>query len=660
MGQLTESSSCEAVATPVPGRGAAPPADVPAEEARAELDRVLAADSLRDSGLLKRFLQYVVEQTLAGKADRLKEYRLAVDVFERPASFDPRLDPVVRMAAGRLRRKLQDYYETGGRGNPLRIDIPKGAYSAVFTTLVPAPGAGQVSPDAPREPGSSAASGVPSDGRPTALDWRRPAVVVLAALLTLAAAAGGWRYFRHAQATPPSLVVLPFLNLTGNPDDDYLSDGLTDEITSAVGRIPGLRVVARTSAFKFKGKAVDVRDIGSQLGVASVLEGGVQTQADHLRITAQLVRTSDGYHLWSQTYERPFKDVFAVEDEIAGALSSALRIALATVPAGGSKQHDVDPVAHELYLRGRYLAMRTSEENARKSMTYFNQALDRDPMYAPAYAGLASAWAVLGADAWAPAAEVYPQARAAAQRAVALEDNLPEAHAILANITFMYDWDPVRAEQEFKRALELNPNNAAARQWYGIMLHFTGRFEESLEQFKRAKESDPLPLGIDIATVMLYQSAGDLPAAIALDRKALSTNSNHPLPHLLLGSLYADQNNYEDAIREVQKALVLAGNDDPEISLFLGQVYARSGQREKAMSILKDVLSRKSRFVPPYTVAGLYATLGDEDGMYEWLNKAVDQRSPACLQLNLLRTPFTPYRSEPRFQEVLRRTGLGG
>ncbi len=626
------------------------PVAVPEAAVRNELDSLLASPSLRDSDLLKRFLRYIVENTLAGEGDQLKEYRLGVEVFGRDSSFDPKLDPVVRMAARRLRGKLQEHYDNGGRSALVRIEVPKGAYATSFVTVAEPPVAtSDDSHDRPRQQPIPESSSV-AHRRMGAL------AVAFVLLLTIGAAVLYLRHSRFLQLKnqPPSLAVLPFLNLTGNPDNEYLSDGITDEITGSVAKAAGLRVVARTSAFKFKGKSEDVREIGRQLNVSSVLEGSIQTQGERLRITAQLIRTSDGYHVWSETYEREFKDTFEVENEISRALAAAMSARLSPA-ADNLRTHTVDPLAHELCLRGRYFGQRLSLDDFKRATSYFNQAIDRDPLYADAYTGLAAAYVSEGANALVAAAEVYPKARAAAERAIELNPNQPEAHAILANATFFYDWDLPGAERELKRAIELDPNSARAHQWYGILLYYSRRFDEAREQFQRAKELAPLAIQVDLTMVMLYEAEHNFDQGIELSRKILSEH-DHFLARVFLASLYADKKQYPEAISEAQKAVAMA-SDDPDANLVLANIYVQSGQREQGLAIVRQFVDNQKALLVPFDLAVIYAILGDREQMYEWLDKMIEQRSPASLKLDIAGA-FDPYRSEPRFQEILRQTGL--
>ena len=335
-----ESSPAQSPAVPTVPQGRE---DIFAEtEVGKELEKILSSDGFRDAEGLKRFLRYTVEHTLQGEGGQLKEYRLGVEVFDRESSFDPRLDPVVRMAARRLRSKLKDYYETEGAQDPIWIAVPKGSYAAAFSR-----GASK----------QRSTSVVVEPSQPT--KYGRLAGIALVLLFaTVISTVVYWIRARQSQAAAPtqnpSLAVLPLLNLTGNPDSEYLCDGVTDELTSALSKLPGVRVVARTSAFKFKNKPEDVRSIGEQLNVSSVLEGSLQKSGERLRITVQLIRASDGYHIWSQTYDRNSKDAFAVEDEITQTIAGTLRVRLVQAGQQVEGPRRVDAEAHELNLRGRY------------------------------------------------------------------------------------------------------------------------------------------------------------------------------------------------------------------------------------------------------------------------------------------------------------------
>ena len=610
-----------------------------------ELEKILSSDGFRDAEGLKRFLRYSVEHTQRGEGGQLKEYRLGVEVFDRESSFDPRLDPVVRMAARRLRSKLKDYYDTEGAQDPVWIAVPKGSYAAAFSRG----SSKQISTSVVVEPSQPTKSG-------------RLAGIALALLLaTVIGAIVYWIRARQLQAAAPtqypSLAVLPLLNLTGNPDSEYLCDGVTDELTSALSKLPGVRVVARTSAFKFKNKPEDVRSIGEQLNVSSVLEGSLQKSGERLRITVQLIRAADGYHIWSQTYDRNSTDAFAVEDEITQTIADTLRVRLAQAgqPVKGPRR--VDAEARELNLRGRYWLNRRTPPDLWKAVGYFNQALEKDPAYAQVYLGLAEAYSTLGANDQASPREVLPKARAAAEQALRWDQSLGEAHAVFAWITFLEGWDSELAEREFRRAIQLSPNYAAAHQWYGLILMMQRRFDESVREFNSALSLDPLSLILSIDKGVVYYYSGREDKAIEAAQQVLAHDANFADAHLLLGMAQERQRQFKVAIQEIGRYLEVSGQD-PDALMKLGVTYAHAGDRVHAFRMIAEMRKpTASRYVPFYYVADIYAALGDKEAAFEWLDRALDQHSNSCLLL-AIDPAFEDFRSDPRLQEAARKIGL--
>jgi TolB-like protein/Tfp pilus assembly protein PilF len=608
-----------------------------------ELGKILSSDAFRDAEALKRFLRYTVERTLHGEGGLLKEYRLGVEVFDRDSSFDPRLDPVVRMAARRLRFKLKDYYETEGLQDPICIAVPKGSYAAAFD------------PSAPKELPVAAveASQLPK--------YRWLAGIGLLLFATIVATVIYWYRARQSQAGVPahhpSLAVLPLLNLTGNPDNEYLCDGVTDELTSALSKLPGVRVVARTSAFKFKNNPEDVRSIGAQLNVASVLEGSLQKIGDRLRITVQLIRAADGYHVWSQTYDRDGRDVFAVEDEITQTIAATLRVHLGQAGQPTEAPRRIDAEAREVNLRGRYWLNRRTPPDLWKAIGYFNQALEKDPSYAQAYLGLAEAYSTLGANDQASPREVLPKARAAAQQALRWDESSGESHAVFAWISFLDGWNSALAEREFRRALQLSPNYSAAHQWYGLTLMLEQRFDESLREFDLAQDLDPLSLILSTDKGVVYYYSGQQDKAIQQARQILAHDADFADAHLLLGMVRERQKQFKSAEQEMSKYLQASGHD-PDGLMKLGVAYAHAGDRARALEMVTEMRKPTTgQYVPFYYIADIYAALGDKEAAFEWLDRALGQHSNSCLLL-AIDPAFEDFRSDPRFQEATRKIGL--
>jgi TolB-like protein/Flp pilus assembly protein TadD len=628
--------------------GAAPARDT----VQAELERILAGATFRSSPRLSRFLRYTVEHTLQGEGDQLKEYRVGLDVYDRSSSYDPRNDPVVRLEARRLRIKLREYYDDEGKRDPIRIDVPKGSYAATFSGT----GAGlqqDITADKD-EAGPSKASG---------LSTARKVAALLTFLLLIAAGTAIYlrgpyrqRPLPGAGATP-SIAVLPFLNISGDPEDEHLSDGLSDELTSTLARLAGLRVVARTSAFRFKGKAEDVRTIGSQLNVGFILQGSVQRSGPRLRITTQLVRVSDGTDLWSETYDENARDAFVVEDEVTRAVAKVLQVRLLQVADQATVPHRrLDPEAHDLYLRGRYWWNRRTLPAHWKSIGYFNQALEKDPLYAQAYLGLADAYLVLGANDQAPD-EVFPKARAAARQALQLDDTLTEAHGTLAAVTLFYDWDFKTAEQEFQRAIALNANDSSTHQWYGLLLMTAGRFDAAAMEFRRAQQLDPLSLILALDLGQVYYYSGNYGATHQQAQRTLAHDPDFAASHDLLGMAFLLKGQYREAIAEFQRYLVLSGRD-PDALMRLGESYAASGERDKAQGILEELEKPATRsYSSPYNIAVIFARLGNRGQAFHWVEMAIQQHSSSCLLLGI-DPAFDGFRSDPLFRELLRKAHI--
>jgi len=622
----------------LPGREGAALSD---NAIQAELEKILASETFREAEGLKRLLRYSVQNTLLGEGDSLKEYRLGLEVFDRNSSFDPRLDPVVRMAARRLRAKLLEYYEGEGGHDPVCIEMPKGGYAAAFSTPVH-----QVSP-----------ARAPSQRKHFWL------VLVLSGfLMAFTVASVYWigtlrSRVAAVQAEESSIAVLPFLNLSANQDDEYLGDGLADELTGSLSSVAGLRVIARTSAFKFKGKSEDVRTIGRQLNVASVLEGSLQRRGEEVRITVQLIRTSDGSHLWAETYDRSASNPFAFEDEITSAITRVLRIRLEKNRPSSAAARPLNPEAHDLYLRGRYWWNRRTPPAVWKSVAYFNQALEKEPLYPQAYLGLADAYTVLGFNDQAAADEVVPKARAAAEQALQMDDSLSEAHADLAAAILFHDWDQRRAEQELQSAIQLNPNSAKARQWYGILLMCEGRFEAAIKEFVQAERLDPLSLMIVLDVGQVHHYAGQDDAAIQQSQTVLAQDPNFAMAHDLLGMAYESQKRFPEARREFQKYVELSGRD-PDALMRLAVNYAESNEPQRALELIQEMQGvPKGAYVPSYDIAMVYAALGEGDLAFQWLGRAVEEHSSSCLTL-AIDPVFASWHSDPRFRKAAQTIGL--
>ena len=477
----------------------------------------------------------------------------------------------------------------------------------------------------------------------------------LASAIVLAAVA--WLTWRSVSAPRlpgnGTIALLPFLNLTGNNAQDYLSDGITDELTTLVASQLRLRVVARTSAFQFKGKTADVRSIGGQLDAAMILEGSVSEQGNELRVNVQLIRSSDGYHLWSHIYDTSHGDSMAMEQQIVRDMGDVLKLRPpANAPAG---EASLDQQAHNFYLLGQYYSHLITPEGEWRAIGYFNQAIDHDPLYARAYLGLAQCYEVLGANNQAVQSDVFPKAREAAEKALQIDPGLSEAHALLANLLWLDDWNYPAAEIEFRKVIAANPNFADARLQYGKLLMYQARFDEARRQFAQAKALDPLSPIYRTFESRLAMYEGNYQESIRLSEQALQDNPNFPEPHDALGFTYLYEGNSKAALDEFEKYYELSGHDPGEFTASAA-AYAMMGNRAKALELLKQSNDPPTATPRAYGYAITYANLGDKEQTYLWLQKAIDLRIPAVLKM-MVDPAFRSIRSEPRFQQMLRATG---
>src|SRR5258705_1739983 len=459
----------------------------------------------------------------------------------------------------------------------------------------------------------------------------------------------------HLQGVP-SIAVLPFVNMSADPENEYFCDGLAEELLNAWAKIDDLKVAARTSAFSFKAKNTNVNEIGTALNVKTILEGSVRKSGNRLRITAQLVNAADGYHLWSERYDREMKDIFEVRDEITVAVVEALKVKLLGEEQGVVlKHHTRNPEAHEFYLQGLFYFNRFTPDDFQKASESFRRAIAIDPRYASAYAGLAYAYTELSFFSFSPS-EAMPKAREAANKALELDDRLGEAHNSLAIIKMYFDWDYAGAEQEFKRGIALNPCSALIHMWYGWYLGLMGRLDESFKEMQGAQELDPLSATNNSGIGIVFHWSRQPERAIEQFRKVLELNPNYPIACSFLAEAYEQKDDFVSAIATIEK--IQQATTDPLTLSTVGYVYAKSGDRHKALEILNEFVKRSNQeYVPALNFAQIYAGLGDNEQALAWLDKACNERAVwiPFLKVDL---KFDPLRSNPRFQELLKKVGF--
>lgn len=454
-----------------------------------------------------------------------------------------------------------------------------------------------------------------------------------------------------------SIAVLPFVNTSADPEKEFFSDGLTDELINVLAGCPGMRVVSRTSAFAFKGKAENIRNIGVQLRVQAILEGSVRWAGDRLRVTAQLINVSDGYHLWSGKYDREAEDIFAIQDEIAKTTASALELSLQPSSQPIAPKPEKNLSAYHHYLRGRYYWNQMTGEGFQKALAHFEEALKLDPMYGAAYAGIADYFTTLGVWSLAAPSAVWPKAKAAAMKAVELDRSLPEAHLALGYVHIFYEWDRQQAEKDFKRALELNRGLSIAHYSYGVYLIQTGRLEEAINSMLQARDLDPLSPLVCSGVAFTFFYARQYDRAIAEHTKVLELDPHYVYSLFGLGLVYQALGLFEKAIEYLEQAGVHSGGSSLVLG-FLGGCYGLAGQREKALEILQQLDQQAGlSYVSPVCQALVYIGLDEKSLALDWLEKSAEARAVLLTYLSVM-PPFDPLRGEPRLIALERRMAV--
>jgi TolB-like protein/DNA-binding winged helix-turn-helix (wHTH) protein/Flp pilus assembly protein TadD len=526
------------------------------------------------------------------------------------------------------------------------------------------------------ELGTSTAGGPPvflveehGRGRPRLHLTFVPSVVLVAAALVFNLAGSRDRLFALFRSTrsasvavasvakaPRSIAVLPLENLSNNAAEDYFADGMTDELTTDLAQFGNLRVISRTSAMHYKGAGKTAPEIGRELGVDTLIEGTVQRVGNRVRIRVQLIDSASDRHLWARSYDHELKDVLVLQSSAARDIAEEVqgKVASSQTEVRPLNLHAVEPEAYEAYLKGRYFWNKRTGEGLKKSIDYFHEAISQDPKFAAAYAGLADSYSIMGSDIL-PARVASSKAHIAATQALELDPSISEGHAELALLEFYYDWDWRRSEQEFRRAIELNPNYATAHQWYSYYLSAMGRFPEAMAEAKQAQQIDPLSLSINTTLAGRYRDLGQYEQSMDLNHRTLELDPDFVPAHISLGCSYEAQGKWLQAIGEYQKAVELSHNSPPAVAS-LGYAYGVSGNQNEARKVLAG-LQRTRHYVSAFDMAVVFAGIGDRDSTFQWLEKAYAERESQMAFINVTRR-LDPVRSDPRFSDLLRKMGL--
>ncbi len=559
---------------------------------RAELSRIIRSETLRQSARLIEFLRFTTEESLAGRGSDLKESLIAVRVYGRAPDYNPKSDSIVRTEAGRLREKLSEYYLSEGRANPLRITYPKGSYNPSFVS--------------------------PTESEP---DFG-------------------------------ALAVLPFTNTSGNPEDEFFSDGLTDELIAALARIENLHVIARTSAFQFKGKSIDVRRIGRDLNVGLILEGSVRSHQRRIRVTAQLIQVATGFNLWSQTYEREVQDVFVVQEEITRAIAD--RLARQFSPGPRAIAAPVDEEAHRLYLKGRYCFYKWTVEEVNRSFTWLRQAVARDPNYAAAWTAIADSHCILAYWGVSPALNVAA-ANEALGKALSLNPEDQQTQTIHAAYLAAFEWRWKVAESRFRPLLDAG-YAPAFMMWVISTLTPTGRLAEAADWMRRVLELDPLNLGAHVHLGRVLYMDGRFDEGRVQLESTLRIEPSFREAHWQLALAYEAAGDLERAMASFGRALALSG-DVPGTWGSIGHCLAKSGQQIEAARYRQKLegLDDEAEALPG--LALLHVAFGEYGKAIDCIERSIVLRSPLVLRLRV-DPRFAPLRGEERFRNTLAGIGL--
>jgi serine/threonine-protein kinase len=576
------------------------------EKAASQLNRILASKAFRQADRLKRFLRFIVEETIAGRGERLKEFVVGVEVFGKDDSFDPRNDPIVRVQARRLRSQLTRYYREEGQEDDLAIELPKGGYAPIFRPLKVAHAKRSIAP-------------------------------VLVSRNTV--------------------LVLPYADHSAAGDQEYFCQGITQEIIHELTGVEAIRLVAWSG----NGSAdhPDFREIAERFNAAMIVSGAVRTAESDVRITTNLIDAQSGCYVWSGAIERKMENIFTLQQEVADAVAAQLKIELLEgLETKGQRHPTVNLAAHNLYVQGRYHLNQRTEEGLRKAVEFFERAAVEDAQYAPAYSGLSDAYGLLGHYGVLAPAEVWTKTASNAAWAVLQDENSAEAHTSLAHAKCTQDWDWAGAEREFRRAIALDPRYPTARHWYAMScLGPLGRLDEALTEIRVAQELDPISsiIARDVARIHFYRQ--DFEAALEQCDHAIELNPHFTPAYWMLGVIQEQRGDFDESTAAFQRAIQLSPQS-PLMQAALGRTLALSGKRREALQILTELrgLAAK-RYVSPFEIASLHFALSEEDQGFDWLAKAFQDR---CFELICIKVDprMSSLWGNPRFQNLFQQLGL--
>jgi adenylate cyclase len=457
-----------------------------------------------------------------------------------------------------------------------------------------------------------------------------------------------------------SIAVLPFKNISSDKEQDYFCEGMTEQIITNLSNLQGLKVIARTSVMQFKNSETPIPEIARLLGVANVVEGSIRKSGNRIRVTAQLIKADDGFHLWANDYDRELKDIFGVQDDVSKAIVAALKLNLSAEQSSSiAKRHTENAEAYQLYLKGRFYWNKRTEEGMKKAIEYYQQAIGKDPVYALAYAGLAESYGILGYYNWLAPKEAFPRARAAAIKALEIDSALGEGHTAMAIVERDFGWNWANADKEFKRALALNPGYSITHLWYANFFNVLELHDDALAEMNKAVEIDPLSLVINADKGRTLYFARRYDESLEQLNRTLDLDPSFGLAHIWMGQVYEQKNMYENAISAYQKGLSLSDGSTYAMAK-LAHAFAMAGKKNEAQKLLDQLETMSSqKYVSAFDIGVIYAGLGEKDRAFAWLEKAYEERSHWLSFLKVDPT-LDPLRADARFTILLKRMGLDG
>lgn len=622
------------------------------EAIRRQLDRILSSKVFFSSLRSQAFLRYAVEKSLlSGTAP--KEYEIALEVFDRRSDYDPAVDATVRVEASRLRSRLREYYDTDGRLDPILIDIPKGGYAATFASReLEASVASRKRKDTADQEATPESTNGHSQPKPFGRKWL---LALLATVCLLGAVFSGWLVMRRIRARQPirSLAVLPLQNLSGDPGQDYFAEGMTDELTTELAHIRGLRVISRTSAARVAGLHEPLRQIAGELGVDAVIEGSVLRSGDKVRITAQLIDARKDKHLWAASFEGQFTDILSLQASIADQIASQARIVLTDDQVRNHPVRKINPAAYDAYLLGLYFFQK---QDVQRSEFYFQQAIAIDPSYASAYAELGAALDAQSTYQAGPPDELLRRALAATERAIQLDPRNGEAYTELGSIQTLYQWNWPNAKENLLRGIALNPSYALGEMKYGVYLDAMGRPEEAAAHMHRAVDLDPMSFFMRRRLGATLYLARDYDQALTeLNRAAEMEPRLNASYDLWMSLAYEMKGMRNEAVRDdlIGLKAIWSKLDTAE----LNHIYDTQGWTPYWRARIGALQPYASQECVPYELATSYIRLGDYDHAFSFLKQTADQH---CVEILWLKVDpvLDPIRSDPRFDGLLERVNL--